>query len=107
MKINSEKFEVMKYGPLLYMKQYTSYQTYQQTTTPTHVHDLGVTMRADKRYLMIYISKIFEGLVPTVGLKIDHRPAKCLCYIKRTKATTVRVVTFMYNSFTSNGARVQ
>ena len=48
LKMNNEKFELMRYGPMENIKQDTRYQAYQQTIIPTrHVRDLGVTMSVD------------------------------------------------------------
>ncbi|KAK3888847.1 hypothetical protein Pcinc_007113 [Petrolisthes cinctipes] len=48
MKMNGDKFEVMRYGPLLDIKEHTKYQAHQQNITPKeYVRDLGVTMSAD------------------------------------------------------------
>ena len=45
--------------------------------------------RRRERYLVIYVWKTLEGLVPDVGLEINNHIRKGrLCYIKRTKATT-------------------
>ena len=206
MKMNSDKFELMKYGPLYDIKQDTSYQAHHQTITPTqHTRDLGITMSADgtftqhiidttntakkltgwilrtfttrdracmltlwkalvlprleyccqlwsphktgdiiklealqrsftskiwgiqhmnywerlrhlnlyslqrrrERYLVIYVWKILEKMVPDVGLQINHHQRRGrLCYIRRTQATSQRVATVVHNSFTRNGARL-
>ena len=48
MKMNNEKFELMRYGPLDGTKQSTSYQAHHQNIAPKqHVRHLGVTMSAD------------------------------------------------------------
>ncbi|KAG0729802.1 hypothetical protein GWK47_029616 [Chionoecetes opilio] len=63
--------------------------------------------RRRERYLVIYVWKTLETLVPDVGLQVNHHPRKGrLCYIRRTQATTQRVATVVHNSFTRNGARL-
>ena len=206
MKLNAEKFELIRYGPLLDIKQNTNYQADQQSIMPTqHVRDLGITMSDDgtftqhitnttntatkltgwilrtfhtrertcmitlwkalvlprleyccqlwsphktgeitklealqrtftskiwgyqhmdywerlhhlhlyslqrrrERYIIIYVWKILEGLVPNVEIKVNQHPRKGrLCYIKRTEATTHRAASVLHNSFSRNGARL-
>lgn len=63
--------------------------------------------RRRERYLVIYVWKILEGLVPNVGLIPNNHPRRGrLCYIKRTEATTQRMETVAYNCFSKNGARL-
>lgn len=206
MEMNSEKFELMRYGLLDHIKQTTSYQAHQVTINPKeNVRDLGVTMSDDgsfsqhiiiitktagkllgwilrtfrtrdrtcmltlwkalvlprleyccqlwspnktgeimklealqrtftsriwglqtlnywerltelglyslqrrrERYLIIYVWKTLEGLVPNVGLKVNHHARRGrLCYIRRTQATTLRTATALHNGFSRNGARL-
>ncbi|MPC25325.1 hypothetical protein E2C01_018431 [Portunus trituberculatus] len=72
-----------------------------------HHLNLYSLQRRHERYLVIYVWKILESLVPNIGLTTNHHPRRGrLCYIKSMEATTQRVATITHYSFTRNGARV-
>ncbi|MPC58121.1 hypothetical protein E2C01_052116 [Portunus trituberculatus] len=72
-----------------------------------HHLSLYSLQRSRDRCLVIYVWKTLEKLVPDVGFQVNHHPRKGqLCYIRRTQATTYKVATVVYHSFTRNGAHL-
>ncbi|XP_076069265.1 uncharacterized protein LOC143041328 [Oratosquilla oratoria] len=63
--------------------------------------------RRRERYIIIYVWKILEHLVPNVGLKVNYHPRRGrLCYVRRTEGTSQRVKNIVHHSFTYIGARL-
>ena len=63
--------------------------------------------RRRERYIAIYVWKILEAIVPTVGLQENTQPRRGrLCYVRSTLGTTHKVCTLVHNSFTYNGTSI-
>ncbi|KAG0725695.1 putative RNA-directed DNA polymerase from transposon X-element [Chionoecetes opilio] len=81
MSMNSDKFELMKYGPLHNIKGDTTYQAHQQTITPAHhVRDLGITMSADSTFSqhIINISNTAKKLTGWILRTFHTRERTCM-----------------------------
>ena len=63
--------------------------------------------RRRERYIVLYVWKTLEGMVPNVGLHPNHHPRRGrLCYVRRADGASQRVKTLIFNSYTFSGTRL-
>ena len=63
--------------------------------------------RRRERYIIIYVWKMLEGLVPNIGMQVNNHPRRGrLCYVRSTRGVTHRVKTITHHSFTHMGTRL-
>ena len=61
--------------------------------------------RRRERYIIMYVWKVLEKLVPDVGLTETNNPRRGrLCFVQHTQASTQGVKTLIHHSFSHNGA---
>ena len=63
--------------------------------------------RRRERYIILYVWKSLEGLVPNVGFQANQHPRRGrLCQVRRAEGTSQRIQTLIHNSYTFSGTRL-